>query len=125
MKNEIIACDSLSDNVRKGFVAELDGRAVKTRFDYFSAIDKAFQFPTSSAGNWDSYLDWIRDLTWLPDGEITLIIQHYANFLEDNPEDKKMLVEDFEDTILPFWEEEVTHVVVEGKPRHFMVYLVN
>lgn len=125
MENEIIACDSLRDDVRKGFVAELDGRAVKTRFDYFSAIDKAFQFPTSCVGHWDRYLDWIRDLTWLPEGEITLIIHHYAEFLEDDPEAKGLAVKSLKEIALPFWEEEVTHVVVEGKPRNFMVYLVN
>lgn len=124
MKNEIIFCDSLKDDVRKGFVAELDGRAIKNRFDYFSAIDKTFQFPTSSAGNWDSYLDWIRDLTWLPEGDITLIIHHYSEFLKSDLEAKELAMKSLKDIALPFWEEEVIHVVVGGKPRHFTVYLV-
>lgn len=38
---------------------------------------------------------------------------------------KKIIFESFYDTIIPFWTEEVEHVVVEGKTKIFDVFVVD
>jgi len=37
---------------------------------------------------------------------------------------KRLFLEYFKESILPFWEEDVLHCVVEGKTKEFTVYLI-
>ncbi|MNP65100.1 hypothetical protein D3C76_1606630 [compost metagenome] len=73
----------------------------------------------------DRYLDWIRDLDWLDSEGYVLIIKNYSSFMKADPNMKKQMISLFVDTILPYWEEEVKHVMVDGQPKRFMVYLVD
>jgi hypothetical protein len=107
------------------FFAILDGKDINSANDYIEQIQTKFKFPTSCIDNWDGYLDWIRDLDWLEKEEYILVIINFSQFLRDDIDLKKEIISDFEDTILPFWEEEVERVVVDGKPKPFNVYLVN
>jgi hypothetical protein len=53
------------------------------------------------------------------------MIYDFEFFLREGPQLKESIIADFRDQILPFWEEEVIHVVVEGEPKSFNVYLVD
>ncbi|KQL34056.1 hypothetical protein AN960_20570 [Bacillus sp. FJAT-25509] len=72
----------------------------------------------------DRYLDWIRDLDWIEKDSFAIVIYNYNDFLNTELELKDIIINTFKDTILPFWEEEVERVVVEGKAKSFKVYLV-
>ena len=43
--------------------------------------------------------------------------------LSDEPKLKKIILDDFEEIILPWWEKEVVGHMVGGTPRGFLVYL--
>jgi Barstar (barnase inhibitor). len=107
------------------FVVELEGDKVQSWHDYISFIQSKFKFPTSCFSSMDRYLDWIRDLKWLDKEGFVLIINDYNSFIKTNPKLKEELISDFSDTILPFWEDEIKYTVVEGKPKLFIVYLVD
>ena len=53
------------------------------------------------------------------------IIHNYTTMLQDDHETKELMLHAFQKTILHFWEEEVKHVVVSGKPKELQVYLVD
>ncbi|GAB1530034.1 MULTISPECIES: barstar family protein [Brevibacillus] len=109
----------------EGFhIVEMSGANIQSWKDYISEIQMKFKFPTSCLDSMDRYLDWIRDLDWLDKDGYVLIIYGYSDFLKDDPRLKKEIITDFTDVILPFWQEEVKEVVVEGKAKSFMVYLV-
>ncbi len=126
VKNEELA-QIMSNKMRKEqiFYVELDGNEIETGNDYLSHIETKFKFPTSCINNWDGYLDWIRDLSWLEKEEYILVINHFSKFLCRDVILKNEIISQFEDTILPFWQEEVERVVVEGKAKPFLVYLVD
>ena len=92
-------------------------------------IIKAFKFPDGmckNKDNIDSYEDLMRDLGWL--GEVdgfALFIINEDKMLTNSLDKKKIIFESFYDTIIPFWTEEVEHVVVEGKTKIFDVFVVD
>jgi len=107
------------------FLAKIDGVNIQTLEDYIFEVQTQFKFPSDCRDSIDSYLDWIRDLDWIEAEEYVLIITNYSSFMKDTPEIKKLIISYFRDTILPFWQEEIKHVMVDGQPKRFMVYLVD
>ncbi|KPG72145.1 hypothetical protein AEQ18_02390 [Enterococcus sp. RIT-PI-f] len=85
-------------------------------------MKKKFELPDSSG--WDSYTDWMTDLSWIDNQCFCIVIEDYANFLKNDAEAKKIVIEIFEEDILPYWQKDVMKTVVDGKPRLFNVYLV-
>jgi hypothetical protein len=123
-QNEIY---ELKHNISKDKIhmVELDGKCIHSWIDYISEMQTKFKFPTSCMDSFDRYLDWITDLHWLGDKEqFILIIHNYNEFIKDDPLMKKNIITTLEDHVLPFWEVEVEHVVVGGRRKSFMVYLV-
>ena len=85
---------------------------------------EAFAFPNKlpeMKRGW--YNDYINDLMWIEQKEIVLIINNYDLMLVDNLKLKNDIMADFEEIILPWWEEEVVGHMVGGMPRKFLVYL--
>ena len=56
---------------------------------------------------------------------ICIAINSFSEFLADDKETKAMIMEDFEEDILPFWETEVASVVKNGTPRSFIVLTID
>lgn len=110
------------DNI---YLVELDGKAIQSWKSYIIDIQNKFQLPTSCLDSIDRYLDWMRDLQWINEEEIVLIINNYNYFLRNDSKLKEELILDFEEELLPYWEKEVKNEVIDGVPRPFKVYLVD
>ncbi|XRG79820.1 barstar family protein [Rossellomorea sp. GAMAL-10_SWC] len=106
------------------FLVEMDGEKIHTWEEYIVQIERKFEFPTTCIDSMDRYLDWIRDLDWIEKDSFVIVIYNYNDFFSSELELKNKIINGFKDTILPFWEEEVERVVVEGKAKSFKVYLV-
>lgn len=118
IKNRLYSMD-------KYFVLELDGADIQSWNDYISVIQSGFQFPTPCFDSVDRYLDLMRDLSWLDKEGFALFINNFDLFLKEDLELGEEIIGDFAEVILPFWQDEVKEVVVEGKAKPFMVYLVH
>ncbi len=106
------------------WVGEIDGAQVDTWEDYLNTISELMQFPTISK-SLISYSDWISDLSWLNATGYALIIQNFDRFMSKDLKSKTIVMESFEEDILPWWQEEIKNCVVEGEPKSFNVYLVD
>lgn len=132
IKNEVKYINSEDLNILKlkilennqAFMVELDGIKIQSWIDYITAIQSKFKFPTPCLDSVDRYLDWIRDLEWLEQKEFIIIINNFGYFCRDNILIRNEIILDFEETILPYWQDEVEDVVVGGTQKSFMVYLV-
>ena len=125
MKNKIEHVNFIDQSILKtGYVASIDGAKLQTKQDYLEAMEKALKLP-SCHNNWDAYDDWMTDLEWIDDKKIIVIFYHYTSMLSHDSQVKELILDIFETSILPFWEEEVKHVVVGGEPKEFQVYLVD
>ncbi len=114
------------------FIAELDGAKIKNKEDLFRQTEKAFEFPDGTiCVNWDSYLDWMRDLRWLVRNKkfagVSLFIYNHKELFNKDIDLMSTYKECFELVILPYWEEDVIHCTFNGHgiPRVFNVFLVN
>lgn len=112
------------ENDEKLFIAVLDGDLVQNWNQYLDKMYELFQMPNDSKKGVATYLDWMRDLEWLQCEGYILVINNYKKFIGTNTELKKSIIKDFEEYILPFWEEEVVNCVVGGYPKLFNVFLV-
>ena len=107
----------------------IDGEKINTWNDYSSLIANKFDFPyreEEPIPDYNQYSDWMTDLSWIAqDKQIAIVFFHFSEFLKNNSVEKSNLVDIFAEDILPFWEEDVEHVVVGGKKRSFNVYCVD
>lgn len=106
-------------------VAELDGKTVQSLQKYLCEIENVFKFPGTCLGLLGRYLDWMTDLGWLKCDAYILVIHNYKDFLARNFPLKKMIMDDFNEIILPWWQGEVIKWVVDGKAKSFCVYMVS
>ncbi|WP_082348579.1 barstar family protein [Enterococcus sp. RIT-PI-f] len=104
------------------YIVNIQGNNIQTKKEFLELMKKKFELPDSSG--WDSYTDWMTDLSWIDNQCFCIVIEDYANFLKNDAEAKKIVIEIFEEDILPYWQKDVMKTVVDGKPRLFNVYLV-
>lgn len=109
----------------KLYIVDIDGSNIQTELEYLRKIEKEFKFPIAIRPNFDGYLDWIRDLSWLNKEGYILIIRNYSKFLKKNTDFKNKIIADFKRHIQPFWLRDIKEIVVGGKPQRFDVYLVD
>lgn len=112
----------------KSFIAEIDGEKINSWEDYWKTMSKLFSFPELPAymkPDYHSYYDIMTDLSRLDTDSIILIINNFNLFLKSEHALKDDIIRDFEDYLLPFWEEEVETTVVNGKKKSFCVYLID
>ena len=118
---EIAKCSLYDEDI---FIAEIEGANIKTEADYVQAMSDAFSFPHElPARKLGWYNDYICDLMWIEQKHIVLIIHEFDLMLSDEPKLKKIILDDFEEIILPWWDGEVVGHMVGGTPRDFFVYL--
>lgn len=101
------------------------GKDVITKKDFLETIEQKFFFSESCSGNLDAFMDYIRDLSWLNCEKITLIITDKDDFLSADNGLKKIILDCFEEEILPYWEKDVENTEVNGKRKEFLVYVVD
>ena len=89
-------------------------------------IIEAFHFTKGmfrNLDNFDSYNDWMRDIFWLGDyAGYALFIVNQDKMLKKHPKAKDTIFELFVDSIIPFWEEEVEHVVKDRNNSRRLSY---
>ena len=110
------------------FVVEIDGSTIQNEEEFLVTMSSVFHFPrpiTLRGAYFDVFNDWMRDLDWLGKSGYALIINNFNKFIKNDQTLKKMIIDLFEELILPFWEEEVIHTVVEGQAKPFNVFLVD
>lgn len=105
------------------FKIQLDGLLIKNYSDFIKEIQRKMYFPRDCEGSIDRYLDWMRDLSWIQSDTICIQILNSKYFMEENPVDRKNVLEDFHDTIIPFWKYEAEIVIVGGKKRNIILEL--
>lgn len=104
------------------FVVTLEGKKIQQKEQFLKKMENAFHFPRACEGLMARYNDWMTDLDWINEKSIALIIKDFKCFLSDDPYFKKKVMKNFEENILPFWEDRVTKVVVDGETREFNIY---
>ena len=129
MKNEIFQISSLElKQIKKEIfdnenlkLSVLDGNVIKSRTDFANLLKDMFHLPMDNVISFDAFLDWMRDLDWIYEESIAVIIYNFS-IIECSV--KEEIKESFK-IILNFWDDEVERVVMGGKKRRFNVYLVD
>lgn len=106
----------------------MDGNGITTYEQYFDKLWKDFGFSKIPVGWKKDYCtedDFLTEMDELPSEKYVFVIKNYDLFLTDNPNVKHRIINHYEKFILPFWDEEVERVVVEGKRKDFNIYLVS
>ncbi|SEO94389.1 Barstar (barnase inhibitor) [Amphibacillus marinus] len=104
------------------YIVNIHGNSIQTKNDFLELMKEEFLLPDCSG--WDSFIDWMTDLSWIDRRCFCIVINDYENFLKEDNESKEIIIEIFEEDILPFWEKDVMKTVVNGEPRTFKLYLV-
>ncbi len=105
-------------------VITLNGNEITDKSSFFSVIEKELEFPESCNNLFARFDDWITDLSWIESNiGICIIVEQSEEFLSSDPDFKENLIEDFEEDILPYWENEVCNVMKDGIPRRFFIVL--
>ena len=126
MSNSIINKEDVNTNyiAENYYIFTIDGNKVSTKKEFFDAVEILFSFPTSCKNKVSRFDDWRMDLSWLDsDRGICIVINNFEHFLRDDPEFKNLVMDDFRQDILPFWEETVLTTMKDGKTRKMDVVI--
>lgn len=126
MSNSIINKEDVNTNyiAENYYIFTIDGNKVSTKKELFDAFEILFSFPTSCKNKVSRFDDWMMDLSWLDsDRGICIVIDNFERFLRDDPEFKDLVMDDFRQNTLPFWEETVLTTVKDGKTRKMDVVI--
>lgn len=126
MSNSIINKEDVNTNyiAENYYIFTIDGNKVSTKKEFFDAVEILFSFPTSCKNKVSRFDDWMMDLSWLDsDRGICIVIDNFEHFLRDDLEFKDLVIDDFRQDILPFWEETVLTTVKDGKTRKMDVVI--
>ncbi len=106
----------------------MDGSGITTYEEYFDRLWQTFGFNDLPEGwkkdNHSEY-DFMTDDDFLPNDKYVFIIKNYEQFMKSNPTEKSKIEKRYNNYLLPFWDEEVERVVVDGKRKDFNIYLVS
>lgn len=111
--------------ITNGCPVLIDCSTNRTSAYFLRTISELLDFPQADDANWDAYLDWMRDLSWIPSRQISIVLLHYEYFLCEEPEMRKRFLKDLEEVIIPFWDHDAQ--VVFGNPglvKDLQVYCV-
>lgn len=126
MSNSIINKKDVNTNyiAENYYIFTIDGNKVSTKKEFFDAVETLFSFPTSCKNKVSRFDDWMMDLSWLDSNRgICIVIDNFERFLRDDLEFKDLVIDDFRQDILPFWEETVLTTVKDGKTRKMDVVI--
>lgn len=119
-KIETINIEYLNELVNRNnsncHIAIIDGKENKNWDSYIKTIENLYRFPTKD-DNYDGYSDWMRDLSWLEADSFILIIFNYDDLLSNDLLSRKIIINMFRNTILPWWDGEVEKYVVGGEKK--------
>ncbi len=107
----------------KRHLAIIDGKDIPDWGSYIKVIEKVYEFPMKN-DNYDGYDDWMTDLSWFDEKEFILCIANYKSFLSKDAKSKRIVMDLFRDSILPWWDGEVEKYCVGGEKRSFQVFLI-
>ena len=88
--------DSVESVSTRGFVGRVDAPTSKAML--LSDIAAALEFPGWFGHNWDALSDCLRDLSWLPDGPVTLLWTEPEALRSADPAAYEMAVDILEDS---------------------------
>ena len=105
------------------FIVEINGSQCSKLADYLKIMSDSFSFPIEAKGV-DGYNDWMRDLTWIEEKKIVVIISNYTDFLKDDLSSKEVILQEFNQLILPWWDGEYAGCLVNGDElkKDMMIY---
>ena len=106
----------------------MDGAGIETYEQYFDRLWEVFGFSDIPEGwkkDYHTEYDFMTDMDELPEDKYAFAIKNYDKFLPHSNWEKANLEDTYENYLLPFWDEEVERVVVEGKRKDFNIYLVS
>ena len=106
----------------------MDGAGIETYEQYFDKLWEVFGFSEIPEGwkkDYHTEYDFMTDDDFLPFEKYTFVIKNYDEFMKNNNWEKENLEDTYKNYLLPFWDEEVERVVVEGKRKDFNIYLVS
>lgn len=106
----------------------MDGAGIETYEQYFDKLWEVFDFSEIPEGwkkDYHTEYDFMTDDDFLPKEKYIFVIKNYDKFMKNNKWEKENLEDTYENYLLPFWDEEVERVVVEGKRKDFDIYLVS
>jgi hypothetical protein len=106
----------------------LDGAGITTYEEYFDKLWEAFGFSDIPEGWKKDYYtedDFMTEMDELPNDKYIFVIKNYESFLINDYSIRERIENHYENYLLPFWDEEVERVVVEGKRKDFNIYLVS
>lgn len=116
-KTEELKCD------KERLVIEIDGRECRNLSSYFRLISEAFRFP-KPAETMEEYRESIKDLRWIKQKSIAVMITNLPDFLSENMKEKSELIEDLELKIIYWWEFNSVDEPSIGYSREFHIYLI-
>ncbi|WP_218083183.1 barstar family protein [Listeria monocytogenes] len=95
IKNEILSVNTidileLEKNAKENecYIVNIRGGNIQTKKSFLELMTEKFLLPDSTG--WDSFTDWMTDLSWIDNPCFCIIIKDYTDFLKKILNPKKL-----------------------------------
>ncbi len=122
--SEIKFTNDINPSSLSGTTIVIDGSVIKNETDFLNTIWQALKFPVIAQKNWNSYLDWVKDLSWFKSNTVNLVIQNFGSFLSESLATKKRFIDDMNNIVIPYWKNETINISNEECAVSFNVYCI-
>ena len=109
MRAPFILADSPSDAGKLGTHVALVPAGLKGKDRLLTSLARTLDFPNYAGGNWDSFEECIRDLSWIPENSVLL----FHEGLPDLPKaDAETYLDILAEAVLDWRRDELNELVV-------------
>ena len=119
----VIQTSDYTEIMKSDLIISIDGAKAKTEDSFLTQIYDRLFFSDPEYMNWDAYIDWMKDLSWISENRITIFVYNWTDFLSSSSRiDKETFISDYEDDIFQFWEEEMLNDPDDEKIKQIKVF---
>lgn len=104
----------------------IDGVSANNADDFLKQIRYKLTFPKSDHVNWEEYVQYMHDLSYVTSHRINFIVTDWDCFLSNEPKDvKKRFLSDYNNDILKFWDNERNINKASQTRKELTVYITD
>lgn len=105
MRNKIVYCDELPEELAGGHIATINGEEIKTIESFIFKMYVQLCFPVTSGFTEDNFIEGMTNLTWLENIQnIYIVIKDFDHIFGGRKEKQAVVLTWFNDIILPYWD---------------------
>jgi hypothetical protein len=99
----------------------IDGCKTGNSYDFLKKLYDELKCPAETI-TYNGLIDWLRDLSWIPQKHIVILIENFSMCMAETPDFKEYFIEDMAHVVDPFWMYEARAIYPPEQMKEIQVW---